>query len=237
MIASMSSFYSVSDDQDMLMALVFLPLAAYLIAATPFGVLIARFKGVNLRTVGSGNVGATNVGRTVGKGWGYLCFFLDMTKGCVPTLLAGWLIGAITARPPGTLQQGVWLAVGAACVMGHVFPFWLKFHGGKGVATSLGVVLGMFPYFTYPGLAAFATWIVITLISRYVSLGSVLASLTFLVYFVALNALFLSWREVLALWPLAIFAAVMTGLILVRHRANIHRLLNGTENKIGSKSK
>lgn len=203
------------------------PLAGYLAGSIPFGLLIARARGVDLRKVGSGNIGATNVVRSVGRGWGYLCFLLDLLKGFAPTLTAGILLDATTA-PPETIRQAAWLAVGAACVLGHVFPVWLKFHGGKGVATSLGVVLGVYPYFTAPGLLVFVLWVVATLWSRYVSVGSILASAAFLPVFLALQG-----NDVPRLQPLLFFAAAIILLILWRHRTNIRRLLAGTEHKIG----
>jgi glycerol-3-phosphate acyltransferase PlsY len=203
------------------------PLAGYLVGSTPFGVLIARARGVDLRKVGSGNVGATNVVRSVGRTWGYLCFLLDLLKGFLPSLTVGLLLGVCTTTPSPS-RQAVWLAVGAACVAGHVFPVWLKFRGGKGVATSLGVVLGMYPYFTTPGLIVFGLWIVITLISRYVSLGSIISCAAFVPVFVALH-----WSEIQKLWPMTLFACVIVFLILWRHRTNVQRLLAGTENKIG----
>ncbi|MBN1941926.1 MAG: glycerol-3-phosphate 1-O-acyltransferase PlsY [Phycisphaerae bacterium] len=205
------------------------PLAGYFIGSIPFGVLIARARGVDLRRVGSGNVGATNVVRSVGRGWGYLCFLLDLLKGFGPSLTAGVLLGA-TGATPNAAQQAAWLAIGAACVAGHVFPVWLGFRGGKGVATSLGVVLGMYPWFTAPGLIVFGLWIIITLVSRYVSLGSVLSCLAFVPVFAALH-----WSELPALWPLAVFASVIVLLILWRHRTNVRRLLAGTENRIGKR--
>jgi len=213
-----------------LVLLVVFPLAAYVIGATPFGVIIARAHGVDLRSSGSGNVGATNVGRVVGRRWGYLCFFLDVIKGAAPTLLAGWLLRPSTGAP-GLLQQVSWLGVAFGAIAGHVFSFYLKFRGGKGVATALGVVLGMYPYFTFAGLVAFAIWIAVTLTSRYVSLGSIVAALSFLPLFVLWN-----WSAVPDLWPMGAFAAAMVALIIVRHRDNIRRLLAGEENKIGRKA-
>jgi len=211
-----------------LVLLVVLPLAAYAIGATPFGFLIARSKGIDLRTVGSGNVGATNCGRVCGRAWGYLCFALDVAKGLGPVLAMGWIVrpAAAGATPPA-MQQAAWLLVGCGAIAGHVFSFWLKFRGGKGVSTALGVVLGVWPYFTWAGLIALAVWIAVTLASRYVSLGSIVAAVVFVPAFALLN-----WPAT-ALWPMASFAVLMVGLILVRHRANIVRLLKGTENKIG----
>lgn len=203
------------------------PLGAYVIGSTPFGVLIARAKGVDLRKVGSGNVGATNVARALGKKWGYVCFFLDVAKGLAPTLITGVLL----RRQPGfpsLMHQLVWLSVGFAAIAGHVFSFYLRFRGGKGVATSMGVVLGIFPYFTYPGLCALGVWIAVTLISRYVSLGSIVAAISFVPLFVAFRR-----DDIGALWPLCAFAGAIVVLIIIRHRGNVVRLLSGTENKMG----
>jgi glycerol-3-phosphate acyltransferase PlsY len=210
-----------------ILLMVVLPLVGYVIGATPFGVLIARGRGVNLRKVGSGNVGATNVGRALGRKWGYVCFFLDVAKGLAPTLITGVLLRREGDFPTLT-HQLIWLGVGFGAIAGHVFSFYLKFRGGKGVATSMGVVLGIFPYFTYPGLCALGVWIGVTLFSRYVSLGSVAAAVSFVPLFVAFRR-----GQVAALWPLCAFAGAMVGLIIIRHRGNIVRLLSGTENKIG----
>ena len=215
-------------EHPLILLLVF-PAAAYVIGSTPFGVLIARGRGVDLRKVGSGNVGATNVARALGRRWGYLCFFLDLAKGLVPVLAAGMLVRR-QGEVPTVLQQGGLLAAGFGAIAGHVFSFYLAFKGGKGVATALGVVLGIYPYFTFAGLAALGVWIVVTLVSRYVSLGSIVAALAFLPLFAALNV-----SRVVRLWPLAALACAMAALILVRHRGNIRRLLAGTENKIGRK--
>ncbi len=211
--------------------LIAFPLLSYVIGSTPFGVLLARARGVDLRKVGSGNVGATNVARALGRRWGIVCFLLDVAKGLVPTLAAGMILGGWEAVP-SPLHQAAWLGAALGCVMGHVLSFWLRFRGGKGVATSLGVVLGIFPYFTWPGLAAFAVWIIVTRASRYVSLGSIAAAAAFLPLFVAFN-----WppAKFLKLWPLMIFAAAMVAMLILRHRTNIARLLAGTENKIGGK--
>ena len=212
-----------------LIALLAFPLAAYVIGSTPFGYVIARAKGVDLRTKGSGNVGATNVGRVLGRPWGYLCFLLDVAKGFAPVLVAGMLLREGPAAP-GAYHQAAWLAVAFGCIAGHVFTFWLKFRGGKGVATSLGVVLGIWPYLALPGLVALGIWIAVTLIWRYVSLGSIVAAAAFLPLFVAFN-----YGRVSSLLPMLVFAAAMVALIILRHRGNIRRLLGGAENKIGRK--
>ena len=207
---------------------VVLSAAAYVIGSTPFGVIIARFHQVDLRSKGSGNVGATNVGRVLGRKWGFLCFFLDVGKGLGPVLAAGMLVREGSSAIPTDPQQAAMLGVAFGAIAGHVFSFYLSFRGGKGVATSLGVVLGIWPYFTYAGLCALGVWIVVTMTSRYVSLGSIAAAAAFVGLFVALN-----FADLGRLWPLGTFAAAMAALIIFRHRTNIARLLAGTENKIG----
>jgi glycerol-3-phosphate acyltransferase PlsY len=219
-----------------------LPLAAYVIGSTPFAFIIARGKGIDLRKVGSGNVGATNCGRACGRGWGCLCFALDVAKGLLPVLIVGVMLRPdgydealavkLGGQPwvPGAIEQAAWLLTGCCAIAGHIWPFWLRFRGGKGVATALGVVLGIWPFFTAAGVVALGVWVIVTLISRYVSLGSIVAALAFVPAFLWL------WPNK-ELWPMAIFAAAMCALIIFRHRANISRLLAGTENKIGSGSK
>ncbi len=209
--------------------LIVLPLVGYGIGSIPFGVLIARSRGVDLRKVGSGNVGATNVGRVLGRPYGYVCFALDVAKGLLPVLAAGAVLRNLPGFPT-LVHQFAWLGAGCGAVLGHVFSVWLRFRGGKGVATALGVVLGIYPFFTLAGLIAFALWIAVTLLSRYVSLGSVVAAIAFVPLFLALN-----WGRVADLWPLLVFAVLIIALIVIRHRSNLRRLLQGTENKIGSK--
>ncbi len=213
--------------KNVLIQFLVLPLAAYVVGATPFGVILARLHGVDLRRCGSGNVGATNVGRVLGRPWGYLCFVLDVAKGLLPVAVAGAMVRQPAGQVPTLQAQAAWLAVGLAAVLGHVFSFYLGFRGGKGVATAMGVVLGIYPYFTAAGLVSLGLWIVVTLTTRYVSLGSIVSALAFVPLLAVFN------RRVLAeLWPLLGFAAVVAVLIVFRHRSNIRRLLNGTENKI-----
>jgi glycerol-3-phosphate acyltransferase PlsY len=206
--------------------LALLPLG-FLVGSIPFGPILGRLHGVDLRKVGSGNVGATNVGRVLGRKWGYLCFLLDMAKGLATVLLAGGLMG-LWGRTPGAAEQAVWVGAGCAAVVGHVFSPWLGFRGGKGVSTALGVVLGIWPYFTTAGLVGAATWVVVIVVTRYVSLGSMTAGVAFLGSFAALN-----WDRLGDLWPMVLFAAAIVALIILRHRSNIRRLLAGTENRIG----
>ena len=129
---------------------------AYLLGSVPFGMLIAAAHGIDLRKVGSGNIGATNLSRALGRRWAYVCFVLDLAKGLLPTLAAGiWLDGIAGAN--GLLAQ---LAVGCAAITGHVFPVYLRFKGGKGVATSFGVALGLWPYYTICAAITLAIWVV-----------------------------------------------------------------------------
>lgn len=206
------------------------PLAAYVVGSTPFAWLIGRSKGVDLRSAGSGNLGATNVGRVIGKKWGYLCFLLDVAKGFAPVFVTGFLVRR--GGPVGLAEQTGWLLTALAAVMGHVLSFWTRFRGGKGVATALGVVLGFWPYFTLPGLAVFALWIVVTLVWRYVSVGSIVAAAAFPLCFLAGERL--AGRSIAQTWLLLAFAVAMSALVIFRHRSNIRRLLAGQENKIGA---
>lgn len=212
-------------------------LAAYVCGSIPFGLLVGRLKGIDVRRHGSGNIGATNVGRVVGRNWGIAVFFLDAAKGFVPVLLFGmaarsWLAEATTAAPSVFL---LWAAVAAGSIVGHMAPLFLGFKGGKGVATSLGAILGLYPYFTLPGLAAFALWVVLTLGSRYVSIGSVGAAVAFPILFAVLAAVRREvWGGAAHLWPLHLLAIIIAALVVYRHRGNLQRLARGVEPRIGS---
>src|SRR6266545_8132773 len=131
---------------------------AYLIGSIPFGLVVGLAKGIDPRTAGSGNIGATNLGRLLGGRYFALVFTLDLLKGLLPTVIAG----ALLKFAPHNLQEYLlWLAVAAAAIVGHMFSLFLRFKGGKGVATSAGVVLGIFPYYTWAGFLAIATWLLV----------------------------------------------------------------------------
>jgi glycerol-3-phosphate acyltransferase PlsY len=185
---------------------------AYLVGSIPTGVLLARVAGVDVRSSGSGNIGATNVARTAGKTLGILTLIGDAVKGLVPVLLAR----ALGLAP-------AWIAaIAAAALVGHTFSIFLGFHGGKGVATGLGVLLGLAPCAVPIPLGVFAATAVL---SRIVSLGSILASLSAPVALVLLRYP----------TPTCLAGAFMAALILLRHRDNISRLLSGTEKPFRSK--
>ncbi|MHC4131603.1 MAG: glycerol-3-phosphate 1-O-acyltransferase PlsY [Planctomycetota bacterium] len=208
----------------------------YLLGSIPFGLIIAKAHGVDLRSIGSGNIGATNVSRALGKKWGIFCFILDVLKGLLPTLAAMPSPGSMLAlnQTQKTIAQFLWLAVGCAAILGHIFPIYLNFKGGKGVATSFGVALGIWPYFTLCAAVAIVTWAVFVLIWKYVSLASIAASVVFPIVLVVTICINNEW-EFLNLWPLVIVSALIPLMVILRHRENIKRLLTGTESKIFKK--
>ncbi len=240
-----------------------LPACGYLIGSVPFGWVIGKIKGVDIRTVGSKNIGATNLGRTLGARFFWYAFLLDAAKGFVPMLAAALLVrranDAIIAdfmrqyptarfedlfpyfsqyRP---LPSWAPLLTGIACVMGHLFPIWLKFKGGKGVATGFGVVLGFWPVFTLAGLIGGAFFVFMLMVYRYISLASISSSVVFVAAVAWLGGwdngitrTYLEWGQ---RWPLIAVAGAFSLMIILRHRANIVRLMKGTEPKVGMSKK
>jgi len=205
---------------------------AYLVGAIPFGLIVGLSRGVDVRTAGSGNIGATNVGRLLGKQFFFLVFFLDLLKSLIPMAIASWIVSRIPNAERGWPLYLTWLLVGFAAVMGHMFSVFLKFRGGKGVATSAGVVLGLYPYFTLAGLAVIGVFIVVFFATRYISLGSIVAACAFpLAYFAIGRAR--GWAVLGDQLPLLVFAIVMGGMIVWKHRSNIARLRAGTESRFG----
>jgi len=185
-------------------------LTAYLLGSLPFSYWVARRRGVDVRAVGSGNVGATNVLRSAGRAAGVTAFGLDALKGMCACLLGGWI------QPHG------WLAPSAAAiaVAGHVFPVWLRFRGGKGAATGLGAFVLLAPLACAGAVLVF---VVVLATTRYVSLSSMLGA-------VALPALAAALGASSAV---SLCAAAVAALIVVRHRVNALRILRGTENRVG----
>ncbi len=199
-------------------------LAAYLLGAIPFGLIIGLSRGVDVRTQGSKNIGATNVGRVVGSKWGKLTLALDIAKGLAPTLAYGWLV---TPALPSAIDLLLWVAVGLAAVLGHLFPVYLGFRGGKGVATTIGMGLGVFPYYTVAMIVALLGYAAGRYGSGRVSVGSLALAGVFPIAVWVVMA-----QRGLTLvngWPLLTIAVLLSVLIIVRHRDNIRRLLRGEE--------
>lgn len=193
-------------------------LGAYCIGGIPFGFIIGKLRGVDVRTVGSKNIGATNVFRTVGKKWGLAAFALDVLKGLLPVLAA-------KRFAPVDTHPWLPLAVGVACVAGHMLTPYMKFKGGKGVATAFGMLLGLVPALVGVAFAVFALFFAF---SHYISLGSCMAAL-----FLAVGVWF-RWLgcEGTDNLPQCILVTVMAVFVVWKHRSNIVRLVKGTENRI-----
>ncbi len=206
---------------------------AYFLGAIPFSLLIGLAKGTDIRNHGSGNVGATNCGRVLGKKYGILCFILDLTKGFLPVFLAGKYCNLIGNTSLQTTQAWAWLCVGILAVIGHVFPIWLKFKGGKGVATSAGMLLGFYPILTFPCLALLLLWIALTLKYKMISLSSIIVAGLLPVFLLA----YLKWikPQGQADQPFLIMSLLIAALVIYMHRSNIKRICAGTESKIGQK--
>ena len=197
------------------LTIVLLTALSYVIGSIPFGLLISKAKGVDIRKQGSGNIGATNVLRCLGKPLGITCFVLDALKGYLPAALFPVI---------GIIDPTFGILFGAASILGHNFPVFLKFKGGKGVATSAGVLLGVAPLAVAVGLM---TWVVVFYTSGYVSLGSIIA---------ALAVIITGWTA--GYGPVIAIALTLLGALTVwRHRENIKRLIAGTEHKFQRKKK
>jgi acyl phosphate:glycerol-3-phosphate acyltransferase len=194
-------------------------IAAFVLGAIPFGFVAGWIKGVDLREHGSKNIGATNVLRVLGWKWGLPVFLLDTLKGYLPLL----------ATQQAGLSSGWMIAVGLCAVLGHIFSPFVRFRGGKGVATSLGVLIGLSWQIA---LASFAVFLVVVAVTRWVSLGSILASLTQAVLFFVGPASWLVGEPL----PSRLFAMAIAIFVVIRHRANIARIRNGTESRIGEKA-
>jgi acyl-phosphate glycerol 3-phosphate acyltransferase len=194
-------------------------LLAYLAGSIPFGYLLARYRGIDIRTVGSGNIGATNVTRNLGHKLGALVFVLDSAKGALPTALALWL----------THDVAVAAAAGLSATIGHMFPVWLRFRGGKGVATGTGVVAVLMPA---TAIVALLVWLATLAATRFVAAASILAGATvFGVQLVTAATPLQGEQRTLTLFSLSAFV-----LIVVRHADNIMRLLTGREHQVSESS-
>ncbi|NLM39656.1 MAG: glycerol-3-phosphate 1-O-acyltransferase PlsY [Firmicutes bacterium] len=194
---------------------VLLSLVAYLLGSIPFGLIVSKlWAEIDIRQHGSGNIGMTNVMRTVGYLPGLVTLLLDVAKGYVPVLLARQVSGDPTTA----------LIIGVFAIAGHNWSVFLRFKGGKGVATTAGVFLGVAPGIA---LALFVIFLGVVVLTRYVSLGSILAA-------VSLPILLIFYRFP---WPIVLLGVLISVFTIVRHRANISRLLAGTEYRFGDKAR
>ncbi len=209
-------------------------LAGYLCGSVSFALILGKLRGVDVRKVGSGNVGATNLGRVLGRRWGVACFVLDVLKGFGPVFVAGLSMGFIGEQALEPAAAWRWLAVMVCPVIGHVFPIWLKFKGGKGVATAFGVLLGVWPVLTVPALGALVVWIIMARAFRYVGLASAAAAVSLPVIVWGVG----TWRQqpFASQLPFLVVTSLLALLVIVRHRGNLVRTIKGTEPKIGTKA-
>jgi len=193
---------------------------AYLLGSIPFGFLAAKAKGVDIRAVGSGNIGATNALRVLGKPAGIFVLLMDVLKG----FAAVWL-GTLLAEKFNVRAEGETLRIfaGIGAVLGHNYTCWLRFKGGKGIATTAGVYLALAPWAL---LAALAVFILAILITRYVSVGSMLAALALVVTV---------WVMTPANLLLGLVTTALGALAIYKHKSNLQRLMAGTENRLGKK--
>ncbi len=212
-----------------------LVVAGYLVGGIPFGLLIARTKGVDILRVGSGNIGATNVGRVLGRKFFYYCFALDVAKGFAPTLAFGLVTGAIHAADRTLADLWWWLAAMLAPVLGHMFSPYLGFRGGKGVATGLGSMLALFPVLTVPAAIGLATYILVVKLTRFVGVAScsaaVILPLSVAAFWLAGPAVGIhAWASA---WPAVVVTGLLAAVVIIKHRGNLARTLAGTEPRAG----
>lgn len=227
------------------------PIIAFLLGSIPFGLLIAKSQGINIREHGSGNIGATNVLRVVGKKYGITCFVLDFLKGLLPSVIGisliqyagqgqAMVIGALAehatvlAESDRTLAQTMQLVTGLCCILGHNYSPWVGFKGGKGIATSAGVFMAFMPA-AIPILILL--WCAFFFTTRYVSVASIAASAA-----LPATVFFGSWyhgKIADGTWnkPLFFFSLFIGFMAIWKHRSNIKKLMNGTENRFTPKKK
>jgi glycerol-3-phosphate acyltransferase PlsY len=224
------------------------PLLAFLAGSIPFGLFIAKAKGVNIRQHGSGNIGATNVLRVIGKPYGIACLILDILKGLIPTMAGISLFTyagdtnpmAITALTPYAAElpqikaQILQIVTALAAILGHNYSPWIGFKGGKGIATSGGALIALMPAAV---VILLVIWAVIFLMTKYVSVASIGASVS-----LPILTFFGSWyhgKLEAGTWnkPLFVFSIMIAALAIWRHRSNITALMDGTEHKFSKKKK
>jgi len=198
---------------------------SYLLGSLPIGYIVGKIAGVDIRKSGSGNIGATNVLRVLGKKYGYTVFFLDALKGFAVVRIS---LALVSTTPPAQPYANLFALLGAVvCVIGHSFPVWLNFRGGKGVATSAGVIIGLMPL---AAIIVFPIWFIVFEICRYVSVASICAAISLPITI----ALFLRFK-VMDSVVLLYFSIALAVVVVWRHRSNFSRLLNGTEQRFTRK--
>jgi glycerol-3-phosphate acyltransferase PlsY len=215
---------------------------AYLLGSIPFGLLLGLARGVDVRQHGSQNIGATNVGRVLGRPWGALCFLLDGLKGAVPVLAPGWMHGLLQRESAaiGAAELWLWLAVAAAAVSGHMWSLFLKFRGGKGVATGFGAMVAMWPVLTFPALGALAVWYGVLRVKHYMSLASMMGAASLPLWYLASivpTGGGDDWQaemidRLAAGSPALIVTTLLALAVIYKHRANIGRIRRGEEARV-----
>jgi len=210
--------------------------AAYVAGSIPFGVLIAKSKGINIQEHGSKNIGATNVGRILGKKLGISCFILDVLKGAIPVLIVGFAANLFgqSMDQISTTELLLWICVALAAFLGHMYSLFIKFGGGKGVATTFGGMIAMWPFLTLPVLVALVSWIIAAKTTKMVSLASLVASF---VLFSATVVFVMTQLNVTHAWPLLAFTFLVSVMVFWKHRSNIGRIMRGEEPKLGGTTK
>ena len=217
-----------------ILKIVGLVVVSYLLGSIPWGFLIGKAKGIDVRKEGSKNIGATNVTRCVGKWAGKLCFALDFLKGMLPVLAAQYFLSEKFIEVPEAHDAYVVIAVLFAAVVGHIFPVFLNFRGGKGISTAAGAIVAL----NWIALvAALLVWVVVFLVSRYVSLASIVAAAVLPIVGWVMYLIEPKYCPPLASSPVVlIFLTIISLVAIIRHHSNIQRLLKGTENRFGRKS-
>ncbi len=234
----------------------FIPIA-YLCGSIPFGVLIGKINGIDIREHGSGNIGATNLGRVLGRRFFFGCFILDMGKGLMPTLFAGHFMGTLGTLQVSTSDAYWWLAVMVAAVLGHMYSPWIGFKGGKGVATALGALIGVSPAMTLPAAGALVVYLMVLMLWRYVSLASCFAAgslpLWVWVVFAQYHTLMVRKASTRTDWdqlplqeiesikqgipnfgtPFFLVSLGLAALVIYKHRSNLGRIMRGEEPMLG----
>jgi glycerol-3-phosphate acyltransferase PlsY len=197
----------------------------------PFGLLVGLWRGIDPRKAGSGNTGATNLGRLLGGRYFALVFTLDVLKAAMPTAAAAYLM---RGHEHNTLDVFMWIGVGFCAILGGMFSLYMGFKGGKGVATSVGVAVGVWPYFTVPAFLAITVFVIIFKLTGYVSVASMAAAISYPAMLIAIG-LWRHWPIFGGLWPLLAFCSLVSAMIVYRHRGNIRRLRDGTEHRFGAR--